>query len=116
MYPLFKLHKLTHEAILARTIPPTRMVTGSTNGPTFRLGLFVETVLQPIALQYCAHEMIKATTTFIQYIENNKSMLESNARYVCNLDVVALYPSIPRDMALLAIEHALDSLNVDVSQ
>ena len=116
IYPLFKIHKLSLEAIQAKTIPPTRMVTGSTNGPTFRVGLFIDTVLQPIARQYCTPEMVKDTTTFISYIEANRSVLESEAKYVCNLDVVALYPSIPRDKALIAIEHALDSLKVEPSQ
>ena len=116
IYPLFKIHKLSLAAIQAKTIPPTRMVTGSTNGPTFRLGLFVDSVLQPIARGYCAPEMVKDTTTFISYVEANRSVFESEARYVCNLDVVALFPSIPKDKALIAIEHALNYLEVEPSQ
>ncbi|KAL5264102.1 hypothetical protein ACHWQZ_G005249 [Mnemiopsis leidyi] len=40
-------------------------------------------------------------------------MLEQSARYVCTLDVVALYPSIPKEQALLAVDHALSLAGID---
>ena len=41
VYPLFKGHRLTEEQLDNKVIPPTRMVTGSVNGPTYRLGQFI---------------------------------------------------------------------------
>ena len=43
-------------------------------------------------------------------------MLENQARYVCTLDVVALYPSIPKEEALVALDHALSEAGVDETQ
>ncbi|KAL5258790.1 hypothetical protein ACHWQZ_G009299 [Mnemiopsis leidyi] len=113
LYPLFKLHKLSKEAIAARTIPPSRMVTGATNGPTYRLCQYTELILKDVVSKYCAPEMLKDSTSFIKFIEENRIMLEQSARYVCTLDVVALYPSIPKEQALLAVDHALSLAGID---
>ena len=60
--------------------------------------------------------MLKDSTTFIKFIESNRPMLENQARYVCTLDVVALYPSIPKVEALVAIDHALYEVGVEATQ
>ena len=103
LYPLFKLHKLSREAIEAKTIPPSRMVTGATNGPTYRLCLYSESILKGVVSEYCAPEMLKDSTTFIKFIESNRTILEDQARYVCTLDVIALYPSMPKEETLVAL-------------
>ena len=59
MYPLFKIHKLNKTQIEEKVIPPTRMVTSCTNGPTYRLGLFIDAILQPVAKAYCKGELVK---------------------------------------------------------
>ena len=46
MYPLFKLHKLSENDILMKKIPPTRMVTSGVGGPTYRLGIFLDSLLK----------------------------------------------------------------------
>ena len=116
IYPLFKIHKLSLEALYAKTIPPSRMVTGSTNGPTYRLGVYIDSLLKPIAMKYCAPEIIKDTTTFIKFIESQRLPLQSNDWCIGNMDIVALYPSIPKNMALKSVEHALESAETDLTQ
>ena len=49
LYPLYKIHKLNKEQIESKVKPPNRMVTSSVNGPTYRLGVFLDSVLKPIA-------------------------------------------------------------------
>ena len=53
LYPLYKIHKLNKQQIEDKVKPPNRMVTSSVNGPTYRLGVFLESVLQPVATAYC---------------------------------------------------------------
>ena len=84
------------------------MVTGSTNGPTYRLGIFIDTLLQPLAISYCGTELLKDTTTFLQKVEQSKEILTESGMNVCTLDFDALYPSIREDLALTALSHALD--------
>ena len=62
MYPLFKIHKLNEEKILAKVIPPTRMVTSGVGGPTFRLGTFLDNLLKPVVLKYCRNEVVRDST------------------------------------------------------
>ena len=108
VYPLFKIHKLSKEDIVCKKIPPTRMVTGSTGVPKYRLGVFLDFTLKPVVLQYCGNEYIKDTTHFIQrlYAEKDSFTLPG---LVATLDFVPLYPTIRRDLLLLAVRHALQT-------
>ena len=112
IYPLFKLHKLSAQDITDKVIPPTRMLTGSTSGPTYRLGIFIDTLLQPLAITYCGTELLKDTTTFLQNVDQNKDILTESGMNVCTLDFDALYPSIRKDLALMALSHALDKSSI----
>ena len=108
MYPLFKLHKLTEDMILMKKIPPTRMVTSGVGGPTYRLGLFLDSLLKPIVQQYCHGEVIKDSTDFLIELQKMESDgLSRSFNFVGTLDVDALYPSIRLDLALKALEDAL---------
>ena len=51
-YPLFKEHKLKKEDFDNKAITPTRMVTAALNGPTYRLGPFLNHVLKDVAKKY----------------------------------------------------------------
>ena len=51
-YPLFKGHKLKKEDFDNKAITPTRMVTAALNGPTYRLGPFLNHVLKDVAKKY----------------------------------------------------------------
>ena len=110
-YPLFKGHKLTKEDFENKKIPPHRMVTAAINGPTYRLGMFLNHILQPISDKYCEGEMVRDTTHFIQELKAMKesSSLPENDYLMGTLDVDALYPNIDRSLALGAIEHAVRS-------
>ena len=108
MYPLFKIHKLTHEEIQQRVIPPTRMVTSGVGGPTYRLGLFLDSVLKPVVEVYCKGELVKDSTDFIKELINMEEKgISKSMSSVGTLDVDALYPSIRLDLALEALEDAL---------
>ena len=110
VYPLFKLHKLTEQMISDKIIPPVRMVTSGVAGPTYRLGIFLDNLLQPVVKRYCAGEIVKDTTSFLASLA---LLEESNAIQGCNLigtlDVDALYPSIKIRYVQDAIQHALNS-------
>ncbi len=69
IYPLYKLHKLSAEAIINKTIPPIRMVTSGTNGPTYRIGVFLDSILKPIAELFCEGELVKDTVDFLGKIK-----------------------------------------------
>ena len=111
MYPLFKLHKLSENDILMKKIPPTRMVTSGVGGPTYRLGIFLDSLLKPVVQQYCSGELIRDSTDFLIEL---KAMEESGKTKRMNmigtLDVDALYPSIQLDLAIKALTDALHSV------
>ena len=109
-YPLFKVHKLSEQNILDKVIPPVRMVTSGVGGPTYRLGMFIDNLLQPVVKAYCKGEMVKDTTTFLaslKDLENDGSL--QNCSLIGTLDVDALYPSIKTEFVQEAILHALQT-------
>ena len=110
VYPLFKIHKLSEQQISDKVIPPIRLVTSGVAGPTYRLGIFLDNLLQPVIKKYCAGEIVKDTTTFLSSLA---SIEESGAIRGCKLmgtlDVEALYPSIKISFVQEAIRHALIS-------
>ena len=75
----------------------------------YRLGLFINHVLQPVANKYCEGELVQDTTHFIQEIEqlNQAGSFSGPGTKIGTLDVDALYPNINRDLAILAVEDAL---------
>ena len=104
-YPLFKIHKLDEQKIADKVIPPVRLVTAGTDGPTYRLGFFLENILNPVAARYCDGELVRDTSEFVKFIDDlNIEDIPSN---IASLDVDALYPSIRRDLLALALEDAL---------
>ena len=107
-YPLFKIHKLSQQMLLDKVIPPVRMVTSGVGGPTYRLGMFIDNLLQPVVKKYCENELVNDTTCFLATLLNleNDGCL-SNCNYIGTLDVEALYPSIKTKYVQEAIKHAL---------
>ena len=69
VYPLFKIHKLTEDMIAKKVIPPVRMVTSGVGGPTYRLGAYVNSILEPIVKKYCKGELVKNSIELIQEIK-----------------------------------------------
>ena len=107
MYPLFKIHKLTHDEIQQKVVPPTRMVTSGVGGPTYRLGLFLDSVLKPVVQEYCRGEVVKDSTDFKELMKMEDSGASKLMNLIGTLDVTALYPSIRIELALEALEDAL---------
>ena len=110
VYPNFKVHKLTEEMIRNKIIPPVRMVTSGVGGPTHRIGMFLEAVLQPVARKYCESEIVKDTTSFLASLVTMKENGHlDKCSFIGTLDVDALYPSIKIKYIEPAIRHALES-------
>ena len=109
-YPLFKVHKLSEEMLSDKVIPPVRMVTSGVGGPTYRLGIFIDNLLQPVVKKYCDGEVVKDTTSFLSDLMH---LEEAGGLQGCNLigtlDVEALYPSIKTEYVQEAIKHALQT-------
>ena len=82
------------------------MVTGATNGPTYRVGILLDTLLQPVVSNYCKGEVLKDTTDFLQKLESDRSELEKPNTLLGALDVTGLYPSIRQDLLIMALDHA----------
>ena len=111
MYPLFKLHKLSTDEILSKTIPPTRMVTSGVGGPTYRLGVFLDSLLKPVVQQYCYNELIRDSTDFLIELKKMEDCgISRRMKLIGTLDVDALYPSIKPDLAVEALTDALISV------
>ena len=108
IYPLFKVHKLSEQMILDKVIPPVRMVTSGVAGPTYRLGIFLDGLLQPVVKKYCEGELMKDTTSFLVSLKNvEDSGYLKGCSLIGTLDVNALYPSIKTEYVQEAIKHAL---------
>ena len=110
VYPNFKVHKLTEDMIENKIIPPVRMVTSGVAGPTHRIGMFLDAVLQPVVKKYCDGEIVKDTTSFLASLidmKENKHLERCNL--IGTLDVDALYPSIKIKYIEPAIRHALST-------
>ena len=111
MYPLFKLHKLSMDDIRMKKVPPTRMVTSGVGGPTYRLGVFLDSLLKPVVQQYCHGELIRDSTDFIVELKKmERNGITKRMNLIGTLDVDALYPSIQKDLAIKALTDALYSV------
>ena len=73
-YPLFKVHKLSEQNLFDKIIPPVRMVNTEVGGSTYRLGIFLDFVLQPIVHEYCKGEIVKDSTRILQGVKKNLSI------------------------------------------
>ena len=110
IYPLYKIHKLNASQIAEKVIPPTRMVTSGVRGPTYRIGVFLDSVLKPVSEEYCRGELVKDTTEFLQRLKcsSDSGDLSGEGLNLVAMDICALYPSIKIDVALIAVRDALN--------
>ena len=111
-YPLYKVHKLTQDQIEAKTEPPVRLVHATKGGPLYRLEKFVSPYVTKISRKYCEEEFLLDTPDFISHIGNyNRSSLKKprSNLLLFTLDVAALYPSIRPELALAALQDALNN-------
>ena len=110
-YPLYKVHKLSQEQIAAKIVPPARLVHATKGGPLYRLEKFVSPFVTKISRKYCEKEFLLDTQDFISHVNNyNKQTLKKPHKnlQLFTLDVAALYPSIRPELALAALEDALN--------
>ena len=111
-YPLYKVHKLTQDQIEAKTEPPVRLVHATKGGPLYRLEKFVSPYVTKISRKYCEEELLLDTPDFISHIGHyNRSSLKKprSNLLLFTLDVAALYPSIRPELALAALQDALNN-------
>ena len=94
----------------SRVIPLVRMVTSGVGGPTYRLGIFLDGLLQPIVEKYCQGEIVKDSTCFLADLKKlEDAACLRNINLIGTLDVEALYPSIKTEYVQDAIKHALQT-------
>ena len=110
-YPLFKIHKCSEEQINDKVIPPLRLVHATCQGPLYRLEKWCSPCLTGLSKSYCKDEYLQDTPDLIDNLESINSNPSSEEDLLFTLDVVALYPSISKDMALKAMDHAM---NLDI--
>ena len=87
------------------------MVTSGVGGPTYRLGVFLDTLLKPVVQQYCHKELVKDSADFLVELKDmEENVRKKRMRLIGTLDVDALYPSIRLDLALRALQDALSTV------
>ena len=107
-FPLFKLHSLSTEELSAKVIPPIRLVTSMKFSATKRLSLFIDAILNPVAIEFCGSEYLKDTPDFLRKLLQFDKVLCEPGVQLFTLDVKALYPSINPKFVPSAVEMALD--------
>ena len=81
-------------------------------GPTKRLSLFIDSVLNNVSKLYCGDEYIKDTSHFLQKLNAVEEKLCRPGVQLYTLDVKALYPSINPTYVPEAVQAALDTVTV----
>ena len=93
-------------------MPPARLVHATKGGPLYRLEKFVSPFVTKISRKYCEEEFLLDTQDFISHVNNyNKQTLKKPRKklQLFTLDVAALYLSIKPELALTALEDALNN-------
>ena len=74
------------------------------------MGKFLDSILKPIAEEFCGQELVKGTTDFLtktKVCSENGLFSDSNLKCVA-MDVCSLYPNIKIGVALEAVQYALE--------
>ena len=98
-YTLTKIHKPT---------PVGRPIISGNDGPTERISVFVDNILQPIAQSQKSY--LKDTTDFINFIE--RATLPESA-FLVSLDVTSLYTNIPQEEGINTVCRAFENFYRD---
>ena len=111
--PLYKIHSLSSDEIKQRKIPPFRLVYAMEHGPLYRLEKWLSPYLTPLSKEYCEDEYISDTQNLIDQINDINTNDKLNEEHSDNwhsfsIDVKSLYPSISPDLAITALQDALD--------
>ena len=77
-------------------------------GATKRLSVFIDSVLNPVAVAFCGKQFIKDTPDFLRKLNANEDLLCADGSQLFTLDVKSLYPSINTTFIPMAIAYALD--------
>ena len=94
-YTLTKIHKPT---------PVGRPIISGCEGPTERLSLFVDKLIQPILKQQVSY--LKDTTDFIYFIERTTVPIGA---FLVSMDVTSLYNNIPQEKGIQTICKVFDA-------
>ena len=112
-YPLYKIHSLSSDEIKQRKIPPFRLVYAIKYGPLYRLEKWLSPYLTPLSKEYCEDEYILDTQNLIDQINDintNDKLNEEHSDnwHLFSIDVKSLCPSISPDLAITALQDALN--------
>ena len=108
-YPLFKIHKLSHDDITRKKIPQSQLVHASKHSPLYRMEKWTSPYLTKISRKFCKEEFILDTSDLIKNIEkiNQSKSFQNQNVYSFTMDVEKLYPSIQPAIALQAVQETL---------
>ena len=118
LYPLFKTHKIDCEKLNNISIEdiPLRLVIAAGNTYLSKITVFLETILNPISVDYCKHginEYCKDSSHYIEELRSWKYNGQDDEQnfIITAADVRALYPNIPRSLIKMALKDALDQFS-----
>ena len=97
LYPLPKIHKQLHNV-------PGRPVISNSRFFTENISTFLEYHLKPLSQK--VKSFIKGTNDFLKKLNELRDLPDDFI--LCTIDVVGLYPNIPHEEGLEAIQKALD--------
>ena len=115
-YPLFKTHKIDNVKLHQTNIfeIPTRLLQSAGNITTSRATSFLEMILQPISVMYCAYkidEYCRDSKSYLEILDAWKKDQHCNSSkqnlFLVAADVQALYPSVRRHLVRDGVRHAL---------
>ena len=109
IYPLFKIHKLNETQIKQKQIPPSRLVHAAKFGPLYRVEKWCSPYLTQISREVCKEEFVLDSGDLRSQVRtlNDSEVAKDKNVHLFTLDVEKLYPSIDPQLALQAIEQAL---------
>ena len=97
LYPLPKIHKQLHNV-------PGRPAISNSRFFTENISAFLEYLLKPLSQK--VKSFIKGTSDFLKKLNELRDLPDDFI--LCTIDVVGLYPNIPHEEGLEAIQKALD--------
>jgi len=93
-YTLTKIHKPT---------PVGRPIISGCDGPTERISVFADHLIQPIAQKQASY--LKDVTDFLNLIEKTKLLKNT---ILVSIDVTSLYTNIPREEGITTVSEAYE--------
>ena len=118
-YPLFKTHKISPNILHTISVfdIPIRLLQSAGNITTSKITAFLESIFQPISVEFCKAEFDEYCRDSKQYLldvddwKKNNTNVDNRNLYIVAADVKSLYPSISRSIVKEALAFALNKFS-----